>query len=367
MILKLTSTSDTAVLKQTSKTVRYAIAKIQNETVLGQRVELQNFPNWMSGCGVFLPGLLTLSDNLQTSQRLEWAISGAVRSTSCNRSCLDIGNGIRPAIHAEDRRDGNETIIECALNMLNPRRNTTAVMYRRTLVTDVAGTRCARYDRDYGYLERKIFGDSLCTFLAGRGNLELLKWAHEQEDPEIQLFSLDLNTIVTRKASKRFEWDWDTVDAAISIGNLDCLRYAMNNGCRVIVKDERGEIEEGEETLEQAIYEGHFDIVKFMVEEPHSHELWTEHANKAAQSNNMEILMYLIDKGCEVDYTTVNDAVAANYADIVQYLISHGCDYRKWDMINSAQYAIDVNETPEENASYLRIIHIAHGLWSHLD
>ena len=102
-----------------------------------------------------------------------------------------------------------------------------------------------------------------CEQMARKGNLELLKYAHENGCP----------------------WDKDTCSEAAYHGHLECLKYAHENGCPW-----------DESTCSAAAEKGHLECLKY------AHENgcpWDERTCKwAAYYGHLECLKYAREHGC---------------------------------------------------------------------
>ena len=99
--------------------------------------------------------------------------------------------------------------------------------------------------------------------VARTNKLELLKWAREE---------------------KKCEWDYSTIDAAASQGNLEMVKYCVANECPV-----------DEDACAHAAENGHLECIKYLHEEVKaSWDSWT--AAWAAHNGHLHILEYLVER-----------------------------------------------------------------------
>ena len=102
-----------------------------------------------------------------------------------------------------------------------------------------------------------------CWKVARTNKLELLKWAREE---------------------KKCEWEYSTIDAAASQGNLEMVKYCVANECPV-----------DEDACAHAAENGHLECIKYLHEEVKaSWDSWT--AAWAAHNGHLHILEYLVER-----------------------------------------------------------------------
>jgi len=117
---------------------------------------------------------------------------------------------------------------------------------------------------------------------------------------------------------------------ACSKGRLKNLKSMMDNS---LIDLEQGEDSLGMRGLKLAIYAGHLDIVKYLVEECHVdvHEKSGKAIYFAGESGNLKIAKYLVEE-CQVNIHADEEVALCSAAheehfDVVKYLIRQGADY----------------------------------------
>jgi archaellum component FlaC len=106
--------------------------------------------------------------------------------------------------------------------------------------------------------------ETFCRRVAETNDLALLRWVREE---------------------KECAWDWITSDIAAILGNLEMLKYCVENGC----------------------------------------EVHTGTCAEAAKFGNLECLKYLREKNCPWDDQTVQDAHENNHIACLTYAIQQKC------------------------------------------
>ena len=121
----------------------------------------------------------------------------------------------------------------------------------------------------YRFGEEDMFGlemtqENFCARLAGTNNLDFLKWAREV---------------------KQCEWEEDTIDNAAIQGNLEMVKYCVENDCPMNAF-----------ACECAAHEGHLDVLKYL----HEHDCpWNSNTcRNALFGNHIECLNYAIEHEC---------------------------------------------------------------------
>ncbi len=137
------------------------------------------------------------------------------------------------------------------------------------------------------------YKEGFCAEMARKGNLELLKFLHENGCP----------------------WDEKTCYRAALNGHLECLRYAHENGCPW-----------DEETCWRAAKKGQLECLKY------AHENgcpWDEETcSQAAKNGHLECLKYAHENGCPWDEKTCSKAARHGHCECLDYARDHGCP---WD------------------------------------
>ena len=104
---------------------------------------------------------------------------------------------------------------------------------------------------------------SFCTQVAMTKKLELLKWAREE---------------------KKCEWDEFTSEMAACNGNIEILKYCVDNGCPV------------QKDLSSIIAQlGHLNVLKFLIGEKKFEYNVRAVITGAASSGNLDMLKYLVE------------------------------------------------------------------------
>jgi hypothetical protein len=145
-----------------------------------------------------------------------------------------------------------------------------------------------------GYLWNET---SFCSEVAETNKLELLKWAREE---------------------KQCEWDYGTIYAAASQGNLEILKYCVANECPI-----------NEDACAFAADRGHLECLKYLREEAKAPWEWCT-AYRAAKNGHLHILEYLVER----KYNKYNEvpcrfAAENGHLDCLKYL--HETAKAPWD------------------------------------
>ena len=119
--------------------------------------------------------------------------------------------------------------------------------------------------------EKNMFGIELtqerfCLRVAQTNNLDYLKWAREV---------------------KQCAWDQDTIISAASQGDLDMVKYCVDNDCPM-----------NAEACSWAAEEGHLDVLKYLHE--HGCPWNSETCRLAYECDEMECFLYAAANGCPV-------------------------------------------------------------------
>ena len=146
--------------------------------------------------------------------------------------------------------------------------------------------------------------------VARTNKLELLKWAREE---------------------KKCEWDYSTIDAAASQGNLEMVKYCVANECPV-----------DEDACAHAAENGHLECIKYLHEEVKaSWDSWT--AAWAAHNGHLHILEYLVEREFDqYDERACMWAAENGHLDCLKHL--HETAKAPWDS-DAVRYAHKNNHT----------------------
>jgi len=172
------------------------------------------------------------------------------------------------------------SMLECAWNSINPRKRNQA---------------------------------KFCWQMAMTNKLEFLKWAREE---------------------KKFEWDELTSASAACYGNLEMLRYCVDNGCPV-----------PENLFVIVARNGHLNMLKFLIDEKKFEYDKNRVIRGAGYSGNLEMLKYLIEDKKHNDDRSKFEGflVSTNYGhlDCVKYFVETPNIMevlRSWYAIANARY-----------------------------
>ena len=134
--------------------------------------------------------------------------------------------------------------------------------------------------------------ERFCSRVALNGNLDLLKYLHENGCP----------------------WDQSTCTCASLVGHLECLQYAHENECPW-----------DEDTCKYAAEKGHLECLKYLHENGCP---WDEDTCEgAARNGHLECLKYLHDKGCPWDGMACSAAAGGGHLECLKYAHEHGCPW----------------------------------------
>ena len=118
----------------------------------------------------------------------------------------------------------------------------------------------------------------------------------------------------------------DQLFEAIKKGNLSDVINAIKNGANI-----NGQDKNGNTPLDKASQNGHFEIVRFLVEngaDIHKRDV----LYPAAYKGDENIVKYLVEHGADVSKSNALYAAVSNdHENVVKYLIEHGADINKTD------------------------------------
>ncbi len=162
---------------------------------------------------------------------------------------------------------------------------------------------------------------SFCWRVAKTNKLELLKWAREE---------------------KKCEWDEWTIRAAAHHGNLEMVKYCVENECPIewsacayaadgghleCLKYLREEVKAPWDFLTSAwaAESGHLHILEYLVER--KYDQYSEYACElAAKYGQLDCLKYLRETAkAPWDYYAVREAHENNHPECLQYLLDNDC------------------------------------------
>jgi hypothetical protein len=136
---------------------------------------------------------------------------------------------------------------------------------------------------------------NVCDKAVEIGNLECLKYAHENGCP----------------------WNEKTCRCAAMNGYLDCLKYAFENGCPW-----------NKDTCSCAAMNGHLECLKY------AHENgcpWNDYTcTEAARNGHLECLKYAHENGCPWNKFTCKVAAEHRQLECLKYAHENGCPWNMW-------------------------------------
>jgi hypothetical protein len=157
-------------------------------------------------------------------------------------------------------RASREVVIRSKIKLNNEERYVDEVESMQELALAWEYYRWGEEDED----GQEMTQENFCSRLAGTNNLDFLKWAREV---------------------KQCEWEEDTIDNAAIQGNLEMVKYCVENDCPMNAF-----------ACECAAHEGHLDVLKYL----HEHDCpWNSNTcRNALFGNHIECLNYAIEHEC---------------------------------------------------------------------
>jgi len=132
-----------------------------------------------------------------------------------------------------------------------------------------------------------------CTQVAMTKKLEFLKWAREE---------------------KKCEWNERTSFSATYHGNVEILKYCVDNGCPL-----------REDLCEVVAIDGHLNLLKFLIDEKKFECDMYRVITGAGSSGNLDMLKYLIEDKKHADFESKVAVLLASicngHLDCVKYLV----------------------------------------------
>ena len=186
-------------------------------------------------------------------------------------------------------RASREVVIRSKIKLNNERR----------YVSDVESMREFQLAWEhYRWGERDVCGYELtqewfCQRAAKTNNLEFLKWAREV---------------------KRCAWDKWTIISAASQGDLDMVKYCVDNDCPMNAR-----------ACAYAAEEGHLDVLEYLYEHGCPWNRWT--ITQAAFQGNLSMVKYCVENNCPMDAYACSCAAEGGHLAILKYLREHGCPW----------------------------------------
>jgi len=148
------------------------------------------------------------------------------------------------------------------------------------------------------------------------GYLECLRYALENGCPihkyatavACQCGLLDCLYLLQRHGAK---WNSDSTNVAASLGHVDCLAFAHESGCAWDAY-----------ATEEAANKGHLNCLKYLHQKGCP---WGDYTSAAAAENgHLHCLQYLHENGCPWNATTAHAAAEAGHVDCLRYAMENG-------------------------------------------
>jgi hypothetical protein len=163
--------------------------------------------------------------------------------------------------------------------------------------------------------DKKVKGGRICYYASKNNNLELLKYARENN----------------------CSWDSHTTNNALKNNNLEMLKYAVDNGCLCESLAYYASLNNNLEMLKYAVEKG-FDLsldVTYNAATNNNLEMlkyarenncpWNEKVcSQAALNGNLEMLKWARSNGCPWDISTYQAALQKGHLEILKYAIENG-------------------------------------------
>jgi hypothetical protein len=191
-------------------------------------------------------------------------------------------------------RASREVVIRSKIELNNEKRFVEDVKSKREAALAWDNYRFGERDR----IGRKFTQERFCYRVAEAKNLDYLKWAREV---------------------KRCAWDQDTIISAASQGNLDMVKYCVENGCPMDA-----------EACSCSAFEGHLDVLKYLHE--HGCPWDSDTCRWARAQDHFDCLIYAIqnqcpgfEQQCAWDEDTIISAASQGNLDMVKYCVENGC------------------------------------------
>jgi hypothetical protein len=139
--------------------------------------------------------------------------------------------------------------------------------------------------------------ETTCEFAVEGGNLECLKWLHENGCP----------------------WNQYITICAARIGNVDCLKYAYENDCNTPIEISSYSIIEKNTNNLNCLEYIHIHI---------NEHIWDSSLTNSASSNDLlDCLTYLHENQCPWNNGTCINAAINGHSECLRYALQNGCDH----------------------------------------
>ena len=179
----------------------------------------------------------------------------------------------------------------------------------------------------WAYKNGCCWSEETCAGAALSGNLALLKWLRccrdttndgqkqQQQSQEDEEESSPSDFLRVSLPSQPCPWDGRTCAFAAYNGNLECLKWARQNGCYW-----------NEFTCGYAAQNGHFHLLEWARSQNCPWNAWT--CCLAAGNGNFEIVKWARNNGCIWNAWTCSHAAKGGHLNIIKWARSNGCP---WD------------------------------------
>ncbi len=159
--------------------------------------------------------------------------------------------------------------------------------------------------------------ERFCSRVALNGNLDLLKYLHENGCPWDQSTCTCASLVghlecLQYAHEKECPWDEITCHYAVENGNLECLKYAHENGCPW-----------DKWTCADAAKTGHLECLKYAHENGCPWDKWT--CSWAAKKGHLKECLKYAQEGCISCEAICSRAAAGGHLECLQYAHENGC------------------------------------------
>lgn len=171
----------------------------------------------------------------------------------------------------------------------------------------------------YCYLNNYKWNEHLIDCIVESGSLECLMYAIENGCPYYKNYHHVYNAKCNLKCleyllEKGCHWDASVTYSYTINGNLELLEYAVNNGCQLHWN-----------LIEVAARTGHIKIIEWL--EQKGYTVNEDTIVSAVEGGQLECVKYLHRRGCSLSVDAIYKAISFNYFNCFEYLLDNGCPF----------------------------------------